>query len=45
MLARLIQRTETVAEGSIAYDYRDAEHEHEEQPEQNHAPKWPNGNA
>ena len=27
MLTRLIQRTETVSEGSIEYEYRDAEYE------------------
>ncbi len=30
MLTRLIQRTENVAEGSIEYEYRKAEYEHEE---------------
>ena len=29
MLTRLIQRTETVSEGSIEYEYRDAEYEYE----------------
>jgi four helix bundle protein len=35
MLTRLIQRTETVSEGSIEYEYeyRDAEYEYEEMPE------------
>ena len=29
MLTRLIQRTETVSEDSIEYEYRDAEYEYE----------------
>lgn len=29
MLTRLIQRTETVVEGRIEYEYRDAEYEYE----------------
>ena len=29
MLTRLIQRTESVAEGPIEYEYRDAEYEYE----------------
>ena len=35
MLTRLIQRTETVSEGPIdyEYEYRDAEYEYEEMPE------------
>ncbi len=45
MLTRLIQRTETVSEDSIEYEYRDAEYEYEEIPEQNHAPKSPIGNV
>ena len=32
MLTRLIQRTENVAEGSIEYEYREAEYEYEESP-------------
>ena len=35
MLTRLIQRTETVAECSIEYEYRDAEYEYEKKPKQN----------
>jgi hypothetical protein len=36
MLTRLIQRTDSVSEGSIEYDYeyRDAEYEYEERPEE-----------
>ena len=39
MLTRLIQRTESVAEGSIEYEYeyRDAEYEYEKMPEQSGA--------
>jgi four helix bundle protein len=32
MLTRLIQRTDSVSEGSIEYEYRDAEYEYEERP-------------
>ena len=32
ILARLIQRTHTVAEDAIEYEYRDAEYEYEEIP-------------
>lgn len=32
MLTRLIQRNQTVSEGSIAYEYRDTEYEYEELP-------------
>ena len=32
MLTRLIQRTESVAEGLIEYEYREAEYEYEESP-------------
>jgi four helix bundle protein len=41
MLTRLIQRTETVSEGSIEYEYeyRDAEYEYEEMPEPSVGPK------
>jgi four helix bundle protein len=39
MLTRLIQRTETVSEGSIEYEYRDAEYEYEKKPEQSIASK------
>ena len=41
MLTRLIQRTESVAEGSIEYEYeyRDAEYEYEEMPEPSVGPK------
>ena len=40
MLTRLIQRTESVAEGSIEYEYeyRDAEYEYEKMPEQSGPP-------
>ena len=31
---RLIQRTATVTKGSIEYEYRDAEYEYEDMPEQ-----------
>ncbi len=43
MLTRLIQRTESVAEGSIEYEceYRDAEYEYEGMPEQSNPPQWP----
>ena len=34
MLTRLIQRTESVSEDSIEYEYREAEYEYEEMPEQ-----------
>ena len=43
MLTRLIQRTESVAEGSTEYEYeyeyRAAEYEYEEMPEQRNEPK------
>lgn len=41
MLTRLIERTETVSEGSIeyAYEYRVAEYEYEEMPEQENSPE------
>ena len=43
MLTRLIQRTETVSEGSIEYEYeyeyRDAEYEYEKKHEQSIGPK------
>ena len=38
MLTRLIQRTESVSEGSLEeYEYRDAEYEYEEMPEHSDA--------
>ena len=41
MLTRLIQRTQTVSEGSVEYEYeyRDAEYEYEEMPEQRNPPE------
>jgi hypothetical protein len=41
ILTRLIQRTETVSEGSIEYEYeyRDAEYEYEKKQEQGIGPK------
>ena len=39
MLTRLIQRTKSVSEGAIEYEYRDAEYEYEEMPEQRNEPK------
>jgi four helix bundle protein len=38
MLARLIQRTDSVSEGSIEYEYRDAEYEYEKKHEQSIGP-------
>jgi hypothetical protein len=38
MLTRLIQRTDTVSEGSIEYEYRDAEYEYERKHEQSIGP-------
>ncbi len=42
MLTRLIQRTSSVSEGSIEYEYeyRAAEYAYEEMPEQGHAAEW-----
>ncbi len=47
MLTRLIQRTETVSEDRIEYEYeyRDAEYEYEEMPEQRNPPEPPVGQA
>ena len=47
MLTRLIQRTETVSEGSIEYEYeyRDAEYEYEKMPEQRNPPEPPVGSS
>jgi four helix bundle protein len=44
MLTRLIQRTESVSEGSTEYEYeyRDAEYEYEEMPEPRNEPKSSN---
>jgi hypothetical protein len=39
MLTRLIQRTDSVSEGSIEYEYRDAEYEYEKTHEQSIGPK------
>ncbi len=39
MLTRLIQRTETVSEDRIEYEYRDAEYEYERMPEQRNPPE------
>jgi hypothetical protein len=39
MLTRRIHRTETVSEGAIEYEYRDADYEYEEMPE----PRKPSG--
>jgi four helix bundle protein len=39
MLTRLIQRTDSVSEGSIEYEYRDAEYEYEKTYEQSIGPK------
>ncbi len=45
MLTRLIQRTEAASEGSIEYEYRDAEYEYEEMPEQRNPPEPPVGSS
>ncbi len=45
MLARLIQQTETVSEGSIEYEYRSAEYEYEGMPEQINPPEPPVGSS
>ena len=39
MLTRLIQRTESAAEGLIEYEYREAEYEYEERPKENRGDK------
>ena len=39
MLTRLIQRTESVSEGPIEYEYRDAKYEYEEMPEPRNEPE------
>ncbi len=47
MLTRLIQRTETVSEDRIEYEYRDAEYEYEYErmPEQRNPPEPPVGSS
>jgi four helix bundle protein len=47
MLTRLIQRTATVSEDSVEYEYeyRDAEYEYEEMPEQRNLPEPPVGSS
>ncbi len=45
MLTRLIQRTETVSEDRIEYEYRDAEYEYERMPEQRNPPEPPVGSS
>jgi hypothetical protein len=41
MPTRLIQRTAMVSDGSIEYEYRDAEYEYEKKPEQSVARELP----